>query len=107
MPSGVGLPVCNVGKSALQILHSQVGASRMKTVSVLMLLLGASPRGEVIELTGKHCMPCQGMSPIVHRLQKEGLPIRQVDVEEQQEEARRYGASGIPTFLVVVDGKVL
>jgi thiol-disulfide isomerase/thioredoxin len=79
----------------------------MKTVSVLLLLFGASPRGEVIELTGRHCVPCQSMIPIVHRLQKEGLPIRQVDVEAQQEEARRYGASGIPTFLVVVDGKVL
>jgi thiol-disulfide isomerase/thioredoxin len=79
----------------------------MKTVSVLMLLFGASPRGEVIELTGENCYHCQTMAPIVSRLQKEGLPIRKVDVDRQAEEARRYGASGIPTFLVVVDGKVV
>jgi S1-C subfamily serine protease len=85
----------------------------MKTVSVLMLLLGvspllgASPRGEVIELTGENCYHCQTMAPIVSRLQREGLPIRKVDVDRQAEEARRYGASGIPTFLVVVDGKVV
>lgn len=84
----------------------------MKTVSVLMLLLSASPvlgasRGEVIELTGENCYHCQTMAPIVSRLQREGLPIRKVDVDRQAEEARRYGASGIPTFLVVVDGKVV
>ncbi len=79
----------------------------MKTVSVLILLFGASPRGEVIELTGNNCIHCQTMVPIVHRLQREGLPIRQVDVDREPDEARRYAASGLPTFLVVVDGKVL
>ncbi len=79
----------------------------MKTVSVLILLFGASPRGEVIELTGQRCYHCQTMVPIVHRLQREGLPIRQVDVDQQPEEARRYAYEGLPTFLVVHDGKVI
>jgi len=79
----------------------------MKTVSVLMLLFGAAPQGEVIELTGNNCIHCQNMVPIVHRLQKEGLPIRQVDVDRQPEEARRYAYEGLPTFLVVSDGKVI
>ena len=79
----------------------------MKTVSVLLLLFGASPRGEVIELTGNNCIHCQNMVPIVHRLQREGLPIRQVDVDRQPDEARRYAYEGLPTFLVVHDGKVI
>jgi len=79
----------------------------MKTVSVLMLLFGAAPRGEVIELTGKNCIHCQNMEGIVHRLQREGMPIRQIDVDRQPEEARRYAYDGLPTFLIVNDGKVI
>jgi S1-C subfamily serine protease len=88
----------------------------MKTVLALLLLsglapqgaaLGSTPRGEVVELMGDYCTPCRGMSPIVLRLQREGLPIRQINVETQASEAQKYGFSVIPTFLVVVDGKVL
>ncbi|QDT54830.1 Thioredoxin [Caulifigura coniformis] len=79
----------------------------MKTVSVLMLLFGAAPRGEVIELTGKNCIHCQNMEGIVHRLQREGLPIRQIDVDRQPEEARRFAYDGLPTFLIVSDGRVI
>ncbi len=79
----------------------------MKTVSVLLLLLGATPKGEVIELTGDYCVYCQQMEPTIHRLQREGLPIRQINVQREPEEARRFAYEGLPTFLVVVEGKVL
>src|SRR5688572_17333616 len=107
MPSGVGLPVCNVGKAELQFLHVQVGASRMKTVSVLMLLFGASPRGEVIELTMDNCFYCDQVEPTVLRLKREGLPIRQIHAQRQPEEARRFGCDRFPTFLLLVDDKVV
>src|ERR1700761_4735483 len=96
----LGSPSCNS-------YISLVGASRMKTVLVLMSLFGAAPRGEVLELTGDHCIHCRNVAPIVQRLQREGLPIRQINVDQNPQEANQYGCSGLPTFLVVMDGKVL
>lgn len=69
--------------------------------------LSASPeQGIVLEFSAAWCGPCQRMSPIVAKLEREGLPIRKVDVDKERELARRYGVQSIPTFVLVVDGKV-
>lgn len=69
--------------------------------------LSASPeQGIVLEFSATWCGPCQRMSPIVAKLEREGLPIRKVDVDKERELARRYGVQSIPTFVLVVDGKV-
>lgn len=80
----------------------------MSSVSSLVLLLaviGGAPRGEVIDFSGTRCVPCQQMSPIVARLEREGLPIRKVDVDREPELAERMRVRSIPTFVLLIDGK--
>lgn len=68
-----------------------------------MTALGVSPRGYVLEFSSKTCGPCQQMAPIVSKLEREGLPIRSVDVEEERALAEQYQVTSIPTFILIVD----
>ena len=70
-----------------------------------MTALGVGPRGYVLEFSGKTCPPCQQMAPIVSKLEREGLPIRKVDVEEERSLAEQYQVSSIPTFILIVDDR--
>ena len=70
-----------------------------------MTALGVGPRGYVLEFSGKTCPPCQQVAPIVAKLEREGLPIRKVDVEEERSLAEQYQVSSIPTFILIVDDR--
>lgn len=61
--------------------------------------------GEVLEFTAKWCGPCQQVSPVVSRLEREGLPIRKVDVDENPDLVRKYRIESMPTFVVLVGSK--
>ncbi len=45
------------------------------------------------------------MSPIVSRLERQGYPVRKVDVDQERSLAERYNVTKMPTFILVVDGK--
>lgn len=80
----------------------------MTTIHTLMVLaatLTAQPRGEVLDFSATWCGPCQRMSPVVSRLEREGLPIRKVDVDQQRSLAQQFNVQNIPTFILVVDGQ--
>lgn len=78
-----------------------VAAFCLLTISAL----GVGPRGYVLEFSGKTCPPCQQMAPIVSKLEREGLPIRKVDVEEERALADQYQVTSIPTFILIIDNQ--
>src|SRR5689334_1132967 len=61
--------------------------------------------GVVYDFTAKWCGPCQEMSATVSKLEREGLPIHRVDLDENRELANRYRITNIPAFVLVVDDK--
>lgn len=64
------------------------------------------PSSKVIEFTmERSCPPCQAMSPIVSKLQRQGLPIEKIDRDHDKETPARYGVKLYPTFILVVDGR--
>ena len=69
------------------------------------LALGATPRGVVYEFTASWCGPCQQMSPMVSRLERQGYPIHKIDVDQHRDFAAKYRVTSIPAFVLVVDGK--
>jgi thiol-disulfide isomerase/thioredoxin len=62
-------------------------------------------QGVLLEFSASWCRPCQKMSPLVTRLQRQGFPIRKVDVDREKALTRRYGIGPIPAFVLVINGK--
>jgi len=74
-------------------------------VAIVLSILGAQARGEVLDFGLTYCGPCQQMNPIVEKLAREGHPIRKVDGERDQAQASRFNVTRFPTFILVVDGR--
>lgn len=81
----------------------------MSTSAFLFIALAsanAAPDNILYDFSATWCGPCQQMHPIVARLEREGLPIKQVDVDANRPLAQYYGVSSIPAFVLVINGKV-
>lgn len=76
----------------------------MSPALLIAAALSATPSAELLDFTATWCGPCQNMRPIVERLQREGYPVRQIDVDQQRALASRFRITGMPTFVLVVDG---
>lgn len=75
----------------------------------LVLWAGAAlaAQGDVmlLDFSAEWCGPCRQMAPIVARLEREGYPVRQVDVDQEPRLAKQFGIQGIPAFVLVQDGR--
>lgn len=81
----------------------------MSTSALLLIALAsanAAPDNILYDFSATWCGPCQQMHPIVARLEREGLPIKQVDVDANRPLAQYYGVNSIPAFVLVINGKV-
>lgn len=61
----------------------------------------------LLDFSATWCGPCQQMSPLVSKLEREGLPIRKVDIDREAELARQYNVQSIPCFVLVSNGREL
>lgn len=69
------------------------------------IVYGQESRGVIYDFTATWCGPCQQVAPVVEKLQREGLPIVKVDVDQHPEMQSKFGVQSIPTFILVIDGK--
>lgn len=65
----------------------------------------ADPNNILLDFSAKWCGPCQQMSPIVSKLERQGFPIRQVDVDQEKGLAQKYNVESIPCFVLIANGK--
>lgn len=62
----------------------------------------------LIDFWAPWCSPCKMMEPILEELEKElkeKVEIKKVNVDEEPTEASKFGVMGIPTYVVMKDGK--
>ncbi|MGB7345903.1 MAG: thioredoxin family protein, partial [Pirellulaceae bacterium] len=81
-------------------------------MTAFLLAAFALPVGDVsasdavlLDFSSAHCGPCRSMAPVLTQLERQGVPVRHVDVNEEPNLARRYGIRQTPTFVVVSSGK--
>lgn len=76
----------------------------LQATFLALAVLGASDT-VLLDFTASYCGPCQQMKPLLHQLQAQGFPIREVDVQQEHELAARFRVSSIPCFVMLVNGQ--
>ena len=66
---------------------------------------GATPEIVLLDFWSPTCGPCMQMKPTVESLINANYPIRQVDVSRETDVARQYNVTGIPCFVMLVNGR--
>lgn len=85
----------------------------LQTVLLALILLtlcsristAAESEDGLLDFTATWCGPCQQMSSIVSRLERQGAPIRKVDIDQEPGLAKKYGIQSIPCFVLVSNGQ--
>ncbi len=85
--------------------HSLIRSVVLVLIFAPACALAVEPRGMVLDFGATWCGPCQQVAPVVAKLEREGLPIRTVDIDQQKALADRYHIDSVPTFVLIVDGK--
>ena len=78
------------------------------SISLLGLPLAfATPGGAMLyEFYAPWCHVCQALAPKIDQLEKEGVPVTRINIDESQKLAGKYGVEGVPTLVLVKNGKV-
>lgn len=70
--------------------------------------LAATPGTVVVDFHTADCRPCRAMEPHLHELERqEGVPVLRVDAAADPDACRRYDVQGVPTLLLVREGRVV
>jgi thioredoxin len=62
----------------------------------------------LVDMTADWCMPCRQQAPIIEKLHREGggaFEVVEVDVDEHEALAVRYGVETIPTLIIFCAGR--
>jgi len=62
---------------------------------------------ELWEFTAPWCVHCERMTPVVRNLAEQGIPVRQIPIDEYRSLGKQAGVTRLPYFLVVSNGKIV
>ena len=60
-----------------------------------------APEPVLLDFHAEWCGPCKQMRGRVAALERDGMPIRSIDIDRAPETAARYKVTAVPTFIVV------
>jgi S1-C subfamily serine protease len=72
---------------------------------VLAAFLATGSDVQLLNFTGSQCPHCQKMEPVLGQLEQQGIAIKDINVEQHVDIARRFRVEAIPTYIVLVNGQ--
>jgi thiol-disulfide isomerase/thioredoxin len=78
------------------------------TAATLLVVGAGTPAGNdiaLLDFTASWCGPCQRMAPVIGQLEASGMPVRKVDFDTQRALVQQYRVTGVPTFVMLVNGR--
>ncbi len=80
----------------------------LQAVLLVLALTGGTEENTVLlDFYADWCGPCQQMDPVVRQLAAKGYPVRRVNFDQQRQLASRYSVDRLPTFVMIVNGRVV
>jgi thioredoxin 1 len=64
----------------------------------------------LVDFSATHCAPCRALAPVLEQLAQQyagKLKIAELNCDDEQESAQRYGIRAFPTLLFFKGGKVV
>ena len=72
---------------------------------ILLAAVAAPPDAVLLNFSADWCGHCRTMAPVVQRLETDGFPVRHINVDRERPLATRYRVTGVPAYVLLVDGK--
>ncbi len=63
---------------------------------------------KLLDFWASWCGPCKIMAPVIEEIKKElegKVTIEEINVDEKQDVAQKYGVMSIPTYIILKDEK--
>jgi len=70
-----------------------------------VMALSAGGQTVLLDFYADWCAPCRAMESTVQELIAKGYPVRKVNIDQDRALAQQYGASNIPCYVMLVDGR--
>ncbi|MEZ6041740.1 MAG: trypsin-like peptidase domain-containing protein [Planctomycetaceae bacterium] len=91
----------------MNVIRMFIAAASIVAVASNPAVVAAADSPEILllDFTASYCPPCQQMLPIIQRMEKDGYPIKKIDISENSQLSRQYKVDLIPTFVLLVEGR--
>lgn len=61
---------------------------------------------KVLKFSATWCGPCKSLAGVIEKYYKGDVPVENIDIDESQEVAIRFGVRGVPTCVLLDDNGV-
>lgn len=73
--------------------------------AVLALAMTGASDAVLLDFYADWCAPCRQAAGTVEQLARRGYPVRKVNIDQEPQLAKQFKVSGIPCFVLLVDGR--
>ncbi|AXI24858.1 thiol reductase thioredoxin [Methanofervidicoccus sp. A16] len=93
--------------SITTILSGCIDFGNSEYNEVLIKDLNLEGKTAIVVFHADWCKYCKDLEPTLNQLEKEGVEVIRIDVDERRELAEKLGIRGLPTVIYVKDGVVV
>ena len=59
---------------------------------------------QLLKFSATWCGPCKSLSAVMKNVDFKDVELKEIDIDESSDEAKKYGIRGVPTLVLLQDG---